>query len=158
MRFLGKQSIAALVGLAALLVISSCKTKKSESGQSLTIDSITGKPALAVTKIEFSEMEHDFGKIEQGQAVEHVFKFKNTGDSPLVVSDARASCGCTIPEWTKDPVQPGQEGKINVKYNSAGKSGLIHKTVTIYANTESKETVLNIQAEVIVPLKGPFKN
>jgi len=158
MRFLGKHVGAALLGLAALLVISSCETKKSESGQSSGIDSATGKPVLAVTKIEFEEMEHDFGKIDQGQVVEYVFKFKNTGDSPLVVSDARASCGCTIPEWTKDPVQPGGEGKINVKYNSAGKKGLIHKTVTVFANTEPKETVLNIQADVIEELKGPFKN
>ncbi len=158
MRFLGKHVIAASFGLAAMLFISSCENKSSENGQGAAAGAAAEKKPLAVTKIEFEKMEHDFGKIDQGQVVEHVFKFKNVGDNPLVVSEARASCGCTIPEWTRTPVQPGGEGTIDVKYNSTGRKGLIHKTVTVYANTEPKETVLNINAEVIEKLNGPFKN
>ncbi len=156
MRFLGKNVIAAALGLAAVLFISSCEDKKS--GDKMVEGMGTDKKPLALAKIEFETQEHDFGKIDQGQVVEYVFKFKNVGDNPLVVSEARASCGCTIPEWTRTPIQPGEEGKIDVKYDSKGRKGLIHKTVTVYANTEPKETILNIQAEVIEKLNGPYKN
>jgi hypothetical protein len=89
----------------------------------------------------------------------HIFKFKNTGNIPLVISDARADCGCTVPTWTKDPVMPGQEGEIEVKYNSAGRGGqTVSKTVTVLANTEPMENRITIKAKVKEKVDGaPLK-
>ncbi len=115
--------------------------------------------AQQTTKIEFEESLHDFGRINKGDMVGHVFKFKNTGEAPLLIVDAKASCGCTVPQWTKEPIMPGKSGEIEVKYNGSG-SGKIHKTVTVLANTEPRETVLEIVADVkAVDMddKGPLK-
>jgi hypothetical protein len=79
----------------------------------------------------FAEEKHDFGKITQGEKVSYSFTFKNTGNSDLIVSNASASCGCTIPNYPKVPVKPGEESKIDVVFNSDGKSGLVEKTVTL---------------------------
>lgn len=111
------------------------------------------------TKIEFTEREFDFGKINKGEMVSHTFSFKNTGEAPLIIMDAKASCGCTVPQWTKDPVSPGETGEIEVKYNGSG-SGKIHKTVTVLANTKPENTVLEIMADVrAIDMndKGPLK-
>lgn len=111
------------------------------------------------TQINFAEKNHDFGKIMQGNMVSHTFEFANTGEAPLVIMDAKASCGCTVPQWTKEPIAPGDTGQVEVTYNGSG-SGQIHKTVTVFANTEPKETILEITADV-KPIdmdnKGPFK-
>lgn len=119
---------------------------KKEDG-STVIASDTSKK-IASTSMVFVESVHDFGKIKEGIIVEYDFKFKNTGKYPLVISDAKASCGCTIPEWTKDPVLPNEEGKLKVKYNSAGKEGKIHKTISVYANTNPELTTIDINVEV----------
>lgn len=116
----------------------------------------TQKPSSS-TKIEFDTTVHHFGTIRQGQMVSHTFKFKNVGNAPLIISDAKASCGCTVPEYPKGPVAPGEEGEIVVKYNGSGR-GEIHKTVNITANTESPSLVLEIKANVKamdMNLKGP---
>lgn len=111
------------------------------------------------TKIQFEESIHDFGRINKGDMVGHIFKFKNVGDAPLLIVDAKTSCGCTVPQWTKEPIKPGETGELEVKYNGSG-SGKIHKTVTVLANTEPKETVLEIVADVKaidMDDKGPLK-
>ncbi|WP_425482547.1 DUF1573 domain-containing protein, partial [Fulvivirga aurantia] len=73
--------------------------------------------------MSFEEEKHDFGDIHQGDKVEHVFQFENTGNEPLIITNVQTTCGCTAPEWPKDPVAPGQTGKIKVVFNSAGKIG-----------------------------------
>ena len=97
--------------------------------------------------IEFDEIEHDFGKIKPGTAVETVFTFKNTGDAPLIITNASSSCGCTIPEKPENPIAPGEKGEIKVSFNGSGKD-LVTKTVTINANTESGTHLLTIKALV----------
>ena len=132
----------------------------SEVQDQAKADTSAAKPeTLSATSISFDETEHDFGKINEGQIAEHTFKFKNSGTSPLVVRNATASCGCTIPEWTKEPIQPGGEGKILVKYNSSGKEGAITKTVSVFANTSPEETLLTITANVkkLDSSNGPLK-
>jgi Protein of unknown function (DUF1573) len=99
----------------------------------------------------FEKDNHEFGEIIQGERVTYAFKFKNTGDAPLVISSASASCGCTVPEYTKTPVEPGEEGFINVTFDSAGKSGMTSKTVTLIANTVPNTKVLTISADIQVP-------
>jgi hypothetical protein len=105
----------------------------------------------AATTVQFAETEFDFGKMKQGDQVEHVFKFTNTGSEPLIIEDAKGSCGCTVPSYPKEPVAPGAQGEILVKFNSAGKSNNQQKTVTLTANTNPITTVLTIKAFVEVP-------
>lgn len=102
-----------------------------------------------VTQMAFQETSFDFGTVEEGEKVNHTFKFKNTGDKPLIISNARGSCGCTVPQWPKEPIPPGEEGKIKVEFNSKGKKGKQTKFVTLTANTDPAETKLSVSSEVI---------
>lgn len=106
------------------------------------------KPEGPLPSFEFAEEDHDFGEIKEGDVVEHVFKFTNTGDAPLIISSATASCGCTVPVWPKDPIPVGEEGEIQVRFNSAKKPGMQTKTITITANTYPKMNKLRIKANV----------
>jgi hypothetical protein len=90
----------------------------------------------------------DFGKIKQNVPVSHQFKFTNNGGEPLVISSVQASCGCTVTEYSKDPVQPGSQGYVKATYNAAH-AGTFNKTVTINANTENAVVVLTIKGEVV---------
>lgn len=98
--------------------------------------------------ITFSKTEHDFGVIKEGDIVETTFNFKNTGKSELIITNAIGSCGCTVPEWPKEPIAAGESGQIKVKFNSQGKPNKQSKTITLTTNTANgKETVL-VKAEV----------
>ena len=99
--------------------------------------------------IEFPEIRFDFGTINSGEKVKHVFKFKNTGNADLVLSQVKASCGCTTPTYTKEPVSPGDEGEIAVEFNSEGISGQVAKDITVLANTTPTTSVLTLSGEVI---------
>ena len=90
---------------------------------------------------------HDFGKIKQGTPVTHEFKFTNSGKSPLVITNVQASCGCTTPDWSKEPVMPGGQGFIKATYNAAS-PGAFSKTVTVTANIETGFVQLTIKGEV----------
>jgi hypothetical protein len=95
---------------------------------------------------------HDFGEIAQGEKVAYSFKFTNTGKSDLIISSAKGSCGCTVPEYSKDPVAPGADGKIDVVFDSKGKSGGQNKKVTLVANTVPSQAILTITGNVNVPV------
>jgi len=100
--------------------------------------------------ITFEKTEHDFGKINEGDGrVSVEFAFKNEGMAPLVLSNVRASCGCTTPTWTKEPIEPGQKGSITVTYNPNGRPGRFQKTVTITSNASEPTTKVYIKGEVI---------
>lgn len=100
--------------------------------------------------ITFDETEFNFGQVpEEGGRVSHVFEFTNTGDATLILTNVRASCGCTTPSWPKEPVEPGQKAEITVTYNPAGRPGAFTKTVTITANTEPETTTIRIRGEVM---------
>ncbi|MGD0710873.1 MAG: DUF1573 domain-containing protein [Bacteroidales bacterium] len=102
-------------------------------------------------RFKFTEEQHDFGKIIQGEKVSYSFKFKNIGKSDLVITDAHGSCGCTIADYPKTPIPANGEGTIDVKFNSEGKKGFQSKTVTLIANTQPNTKVLSIKAMVQVP-------
>jgi len=105
-------------------------------------------PTGPTTTIEFEESEFDFGTIDEGEKVSHTYKFTNTGSEPLIIKDAKGSCGCTVPSWPKDPVAPGATGEMLVEFNSKGKAGSQNKRVTITANTNPGQTFINIKGEV----------
>ena len=87
------------------------------------------------TSVDFPEKEFHFGKINEGDKVEHIFKVKNTGSKPLIIANAWGSCGCTVPEYPKEPIAPGEVADVKVTFNSAGKKGEQHKSVTMQMNT-----------------------
>ena len=101
-------------------------------------------------KIEFEKTEHDYGTIPQGGDGTTKFVFKNTGDAPLILSNVRSSCGCTVPKWPKDPISPGESAAIDVKYDTR-RPGNFSKTITVYSNTAESPIYLRIKGFVEVP-------
>ncbi|QHL88285.1 DUF1573 domain-containing protein [Nibribacter ruber] len=104
----------------------------------------------------FKETEHDFGTIKQDKKVQHTFSFTNTGKSPLVIESATATCGCTVPEWPKEPIAPGATGSIKVEFDPTGKVGQQSKQITITANTDPQVNQLIIKTNITasVPTAG----
>ena len=106
------------------------------------------KPEGPIPAFNFPEKFHDFGEINDGDQVEHVFAFTNTGEAPLLIESAKGSCGCTVPQWPKEPIPVGGSGEIVVRFDSKNKPGVQNKTVTITANTFPSTTTLNIKSTV----------
>lgn len=104
--------------------------------------------SMPETAIYFYEEQFDFGKVKEGEKVRHAFKFKNLGENPLMISDAKASCGCTVPSFSKEPVLPGKEGEIIVEFNSKGRKGKNHKSVMVFSNADREKVSVSFDAEV----------
>ena|SRR2546428_7279571 len=132
--------------LMAIVLMVSCK--QANKNQSANVGTQAIDPSQ-LTRINFTEDHHDFGKVTDGEMVSYSYKFKNTGDKPLIISNVRASCGCTTPNWAKDPIAPGQEGNIDVKFNSVGRVGMQEKLITVTANTNPAQTELHLFGEVL---------
>lgn len=119
------------------------------------------KPTGPLPALEFETIDHDFGTIKEGDVVEYTYKFKNTGEAPLIIQGAQGSCGCTVPEWSKEPIPAGGTGFVKAKFDSQGKPNTQNKTVTVTANTWPKQTVLRFKAMVLpkatAPDNGPVK-
>jgi hypothetical protein len=146
------KSMKKIVILAfALSVFIACENKQRTDNQTIE----DNQKALQPTADKFPVMEIDsaqvdLGTITQGDTIMHVYNFKNTGNMPLVLSNVSASCGCTTPSYSKDPVAPGERGFITVKFNSKGKEGKLNKTVTAFANTKPAENTVAFKIEVLV--------
>ena len=106
------------------------------------------KPEGPLPVFQFETMDHDFGTINEGDIVEYTYKFKNTGNAPLIIQGAQGSCGCTVPNWTKEPIPAGGSGVVTAKFDSHGKQNIQNKTVTVTSNTWPKQTVLHFKAMV----------
>ncbi|WP_439882285.1 DUF1573 domain-containing protein [Pontibacter sp. MBLB2868] len=104
--------------------------------------------ALAQAEIKFEKDTHDFGTIAEGTQAAYEFRVKNTGNQPLIISTVQPSCGCTTPDWTKEPILPGKIGMIKAMYNSTGRPGPFHKSITVTSNAATATQVLYIQGEV----------
>ena len=102
-------------------------------------------------RFEFVDEVKDFGEITQGEVVSTTFRFRNVGQSDLIISAARASCGCTVPEWSKEPIKPGAEGKIDVRIDSDGKRGMQNKTIRLVANTKPNTMTIALKWTILVP-------
>lgn len=109
-------------------------------------------PAGPLTTLEFSEATFDFGEVMEGEKVNHSYEFTNTGSEPLIISNAKGSCGCTVPNWPRNPIAPGETASIDVAFDSKGKGkvggNLQSKRVTITANTDPANTYLTIKGKV----------
>lgn len=132
--------------LSAGILFTACNNAGTASGDTAAA---TGTPANAPV-MKFEKTTHDFGKIMVGDNVTYDFKFRNTGKSPLIITDGFASCGCTKPDWPKTPVKPGENGIIHVTFNSTGKKGLQDKLITITANTNPPQNIVHLIGEVTV--------
>lgn len=101
-----------------------------------------------IGKFKFVEEIHDFGEVPEGPLVECDFVFTNVGNAPILISDAHASCGCTVPQWPKEPIMPRKTGTIHVTYNTYGHPGAIENGVTLTSNAEQSQMVLRIKGTV----------
>jgi len=104
-------------------------------------------------ELSFDKKKHNFGEILQGESVSHLFTFTNSGEGDLIISQAKGSCGCTVPEWPRETISSGETDEIKVTFNSAGKSGRQNKTITLVTNAIPNTTVLTISAHISVPEK-----
>ncbi len=147
--------VAALFVLAPLAV----QAQNSEdSNKSAKIEFIADKPEDEKATVA---AEYKFGDISQGDKVEHTFKFKNSGDAPLVLTNVSVTCGCTAPYWPREAIQPGEEAEILVRFNSTGKMGLQNKVITIYSNATNNPERIKIVTNVLKPWGNtpqPFNN
>ncbi len=155
-----KRAILGL-GLVAMLGFVSCKEKATSKVKTdnVAVAAERDEAAKLVPVMEFEKVEHDFGTITQGTPQETVFKFTNTGNAPLVITKATSSCGCTVPNPPKEPIAPGAQGELKVKFNGSGRNQ-VTKTITVVANTVKGSEMLKIKAFVnpkdAAPL-GPVK-
>ncbi len=117
------------------------------------------KPEGPLPLAVYETTDHDFGTINEGQKVIHVYKVKNTGEAPLIIQSAQPSCGCTVPDWSKVPIPVGGSGFVKAEFDSNGKPGINNKTITVTANTWPKTTTLRFKAMVTpkADMKGPTK-
>ena len=140
--------------LGTLLASCDVRTKdKIADNTSASAANKTPAVAEAPTTVQIIDSVFDFGKVTDGEIVEFSYRFKNTGSLPLVISNATASCGCTVPEKPEAPIKPGETGYIKVKFNSAGRVGVAHKTVTVTSNASPAFPELLLKGEVLAKAK-----
>lgn len=146
----------------ALLALSACSsnknteapTKEQQLSASLvnnphTANGVDAAAAGMKPDISFKDTVFEFGTIHEGEVVKNEFEFTNTGKTPLIITSASATCGCTVPEWPREAIEPGKTSVIKVSFNSAGKSGTQQKTVILHANTLRNVHMLYLKGEVV---------
>lgn len=146
-----KNSIVGIVLLSLGLAFVSCKenaTSKIEDTNLETAKERDAKISLGSAIIEFDTKDYDFGTVKEGDVVEGVFKVSNKGKTDLVITDASASCGCTVPEWPKEAIKPGDSAEIKFSFNSKGRTGKQSKTITLQTNTSNVTETLRIAGTV----------
>ena len=138
------------LGIIAASMLMACNNS-NQAGNNLSAANTSTAASANAPVMKFEKETHDFGKIKAGEKVTYEFKFTNTGKSPLIISDAKASCGCTVPTWPHTPIKPGENGAIKVIFNSAAKVGLQDKQITITANTNPAQNMVHLIGEVQIP-------
>lgn len=149
-----------LATAAAALMLSACK--KSEQADQLVVnerheapspvmqqdDLVKEAKSKPMTNLVLSQSHFDFGKIKKGDKVEHTYEVKNTGTNPLIISAVVPGCGCTAPDYTKEPILPGKSGKITLSFNSTDFDGLVNKQAEVYANVEKAPITITFSADI----------
>jgi hypothetical protein len=115
----------------------------------LTVFAVQAQTEKKGAVIEFNEKSIDFGDITQGDKVEHTFEFTNTCDTPLVISNVAVTCGCTAPNWPKNPIAPGSKGELKVVFNSTGKMGKQNSVVRVYSNASEPIEKVSLISNVL---------
>ncbi len=149
------KSLSLFIGLIVSVLLLSCQSDENKKVDTDLIQNPLTADGNADTSLlprfQWKDMVHDFGVIVQGERVSYTFTFKNTGKSNLIISSVHASCGCTVPKYDTAPIAPGEDGKVEVVFDSSGRNGLQNKTVTVLANTQPSSVELHFSAEVVVP-------
>ena len=161
-QFKTKKMKKAILGLSALCMVAftSCKENAASKVKAENVTVAAERDAVSgdFPAITFDRTEHDFGEIENGTPVETVFEYTNTGKAPLVITNIKSSCGCTVPQdWSKEPLAPGASANFTVKFNGKG-ANKISKTVTVTANTEKGTETVKITAFVKPDPNAPAKS
>lgn len=136
-----KKISVAVFAIFAAIFLGSCSGEKKEGGSAAATSKL---PTMTL----LDSATFDFGTISEGAIVEHTFRFKNDGAYPLIINNISSSCGCTTPEWPKEPVGPGTSSNIKVRFDSKHKAGPQSKTITVYANTEPSVSELRLKGIV----------
>ncbi|PZU83110.1 MAG: hypothetical protein DI529_13170 [Chryseobacterium sp.] len=163
------KSIKILAVAALCLLTFSCKKKEQTLDHIPGVDSAqtsAGVEALSqeahpeeemlkeakskpLTTIAFSETDHNFGDIKKGEKVEHVYEVTNTGTNPLIISNVKPGCGCTVPDYTKEPILPGKKGKITLHFDSTNFDGSVNKVADVFVNVEKAPVRLTFSANIL---------
>lgn len=149
-----------LVFVLSVVVFASCNNSEApqENKKELLSTDLVNNPRSAegmdtaafnaLPTMDFKDTMHDFGTMHEGEVSTYDFEFKNNGKNPLIISSATGSCGCTVPSYSREPIQPGQSSTMKVQFNSTGKIGHQEKSVTISTNSKRGTHMLYIKAEV----------
>ncbi len=154
------KKIVLCLSAMCLFAFTSCKENAAKKIDETNIAAAAKRDASAskFPVLQFDKAEHDFGQIDKGNKVTTVFKYTNTGDAPLVITDIKSTCGCTVPQdWSRAPLEKGGTGEFSVTYNGSGK-GAVTKTINITANTEKGKEAVKIKAFVKVEENGANNN
>ncbi len=141
------------LAILALCVMTACEEKKEGN---LPTDLVTNPKSAIETSnkqavINFNKKEHDFGTLLQGEVVSYTFHFTNAGNIPLIISEVGSSCGCTVGDYPRQPIAPGESGDVKVTYNSKGHHGFQSRFLTVMSNTNPAKTTLRIKGMVQTP-------
>jgi len=128
-----------------VIFVTACDSSKGIKTSDKSDTPVAGELA----EISFSEYEHDFGKIAEGEKVAHIFTFENKGPGNLVIASASTSCGCTVTKYNRNPIPAGKGGSLEVVFDSSGRNGIQTKTVSVQSNSKTQVVVLKITAEVL---------
>ncbi len=131
------------------------KTPPQKAGDAQPLPQEEPEPNPNAPEFKFEKEVHDFGEVPEGPKAVYEFVFTNVGKEPLIIKSARASCGCTVPSWPREPILPGQSEKIKVSYNTQGRPGTINKTVTITSNAKTPTKHIRIKGKVKPKPKAP---
>ena len=144
------KKVVLVLSAVCLMAFTSCKENAAKKIEESNVAAAAERDAVAskFPVLAFDKMEHDFGEIEKNTPVETTFAYENKGDAPLVITDIKSSCGCTVPQdWSREPLAPGDSGKFTVKFNGSG-ANKISKSITVTANTEKGSEIVKITAFV----------
>ncbi|MCX6278839.1 MAG: DUF1573 domain-containing protein [Bacteroidetes bacterium] len=152
------KSLSHLCFLLFFIILSGCQTQGVNNESQISADVVNNPNSASGSSdkgvlpvIKFEETEHDFGRILEGETVSIDFSFTNSGKSDLLLAEASASCGCTIPSYPKAPIRPGEKGIVKVTFNSQGRRGFQTKNIIVVSNTQPNTTILRIKAQVVNP-------
>ena len=132
----------------ALVSIVACNQQTKKNSTKETKVKTSSQSTGDKPKIHFTESEHDFGELVAGETVTYAFKFSNSGGADLIISNVRTTCGCTVSDFPKEPIKPGESGVIKLTFDSRGRQGYQNKTATVTSNASNQLVVLRLKATV----------
>ena len=137
-----------IVSLCICCLIFSCNIRNTKNNQDVMAGNTTAQ-FTDTTTVQLIDSAYNFGNVTDGDKVEYSYRFRNTGNKPLIIASAVASCGCTVPEKPEEPIKPGEVGFLKVVFNSKGRVGEVHKTITVTSNAYPKFSELKLTGQVV---------